>query len=438
MKVKSSLLVAGFILGMLVLSGCVGQEEEVVGEHPLDGKTIEVGIIHADPATATQELAAAQIAIDEVHDYVEKLGIDVTFTLLPENAEKSATKAGEKFDTLVARGVKFVLGLRWSGHVKACLDKANAENVLIISGASTAVDLEIDDWAYRMPVADTAQGKAMAEMAMNYGDGIKAFAGIYRGDTWGEGLYKSFEGNFKAMGGTALEPIRYDPEKMEFAAEAELLDGYVDDLVDQGFAMDEIGIMYVGFQTEGVQLLTACEPYDNLMGVQWMGSDGTGFAELLGNEPENEGAGHIAVRVRLTSTLMYFTKTETYFLFNEKFFAETGENADIYYSNAYDSAWLLSKAILMTASDDSVKVRAALPKIAEQHMGASGWCKMNEYGDRFGADFNIWAVVRTEEAINPDVLHPPEALNQGWQLCGFYNVASNTVTWFVDTPMSVG
>jgi branched-chain amino acid transport system substrate-binding protein len=239
--IKGYLLAASFVLGILLLAGCVGQEEQqaitttVIQEmHPLDGKTIEIGIIHASPTTTDQEFAATEIALDEVHEYVQKLGVDVQFTLLAEAAEESATKASEKFDTLVARGVKFVLGLRWSGHVKACLDKANAEKVIIISGASTAIDLEIDDWAFRMPVADTAQGKAMAEMAMAYGDGIKAFAGIYRGDTWGEGLYKSFEENFKEQGGTTVEAIRYDPEKTEFGAEADLLNGYVNDLKGQG------------------------------------------------------------------------------------------------------------------------------------------------------------------------------------------------------------
>jgi branched-chain amino acid transport system substrate-binding protein len=283
-----------------------------------------------------------------------------------------------------------------------------------------------------MPVADTAQGKAMAEMAMAYGDGIKAFAGIYRGDTWGEGLYKSFEENFKEQGGTTVEAIRYDPEKTEFGAEADLLNGYVNDLKGQGFAEDEIGVMYVGFQTDGVALLTAASAYDDLMNIQWMGSDGTGYSEFIISE-----AGETAHKVRLTSTLMHFTKTDTYFKFAEKFQAETAEMPDIYYSNAYDAAWLLCKSILISGSDNPDTVRAALPLVAEQHMGASGWCKFNEFGDRFGADFNIWAVVSPMEASSPDTLHPVP--NQtGWERVGFYNTASNTVTFYMETPLPVG
>jgi branched-chain amino acid transport system substrate-binding protein len=431
-QVKGFVLIAGFMLGMLLLSGCIGQDEEVVGEHPLDGVTIEVGLIHASPSTTTQEYAATRIGFDEVEAYAATLGIDVKFDILAEAAEESATKAGEKFDVLVARGVKFVLGLRWSGHVKASLDKANAEQIIIISGASTAIALEIDDWAYRMPVADTAQGMAMAKMATSYGDGIKAVIGIYRGDTWGEGLYQSFATNFKAMGGTEIEAIRYDPEKTEFGAEADLLSGYVDDARDAGFTDDQIAIMYVGFQTEGSALLNTAENYDNLMNINWLGSDGTGYAEKIIAE-----AGENAVKVRVTSTLMHFTKTSTYFDFAEKFQAETAEMPDIYYANAYDSAWLLGKSILISSSVDPVIVRAALPTVAEQHMGASGWCKMNQYGDRSGADFNIWAVVTPEEATSPGSLHPVPN-ETGWELVGFYNTASELVTWYVETPMSVG
>jgi branched-chain amino acid transport system substrate-binding protein len=323
-QVKGFVLIAGFMLGMLLLSGCIGQDEEVVGDHPLDGLEIEVGLIHASQSTTSQEYIAVRIAFDEVEAYAATLGIDVKFDILAEAAEESATKAGEKFDVLVARGVKFVLGLRWSSHVKASLDKANAEQILIISGASTAIALEIDDWAYRMPVADTAQGKAMAEMAISYGDGIKAIIGAYRGDTWGEGLYQSFATNFKALGGTEIESIRYDGEVFQYAAEVNLLNGYVDDARAAGFKDDEIAIMLVGFQTDASALLNQAANYENLVNIHWMGSDGTGYAEKIISE-----AGDTAVKVRLTSTLMYFTKTSQFYDFAEKFKAQTAEDPDI-------------------------------------------------------------------------------------------------------------
>ena len=272
----------------------------------------------------------------------------------------------------------------------------------------------------------------MARMAQSYGDGIEAVVGIYRGDTWGAGLYNSFVENFEEMGGTEIEAIQYDPEKTEFGAEADLLNGYVDDARDAGFTNEQIALMYVGFQTEGSALLNTIANYENLININWLGSDGTGFAQFIIEE-----AGENAVKVRVTSTLMHFTKTSTYFDFAEKFQAQTAEMPDIYYANAYDAAWLLGKSILISSSVDPVVVRAALPMVAEQHMGASGWCKMNEYGDRFGADFNIWAVVTPEEAINPGSLHPVPN-ETGWELVGFYNINLDAVTWYVETPMSVG
>jgi branched-chain amino acid transport system substrate-binding protein len=430
-KLKGFLLVAVFLLGTLILSGCVGQEEEVVGGHPLDGVEVEIGFLHANPNTMQGERVAADLGFADTAAYFQTLGIDFTMTPLYENCEESAVKAAEKFETLVARGVKFVLGFRWSSHAKACLEKANEQKVLMLSDASTSPLLMIpDDYLFRMPTTDIPQGPAIATVLTEYSN-YEAAVCIQRADTWADGLYQTTEERYLELGGTITERIRYDPAKTEFAAEADLLNSAVEDAIAE-YGKDKVCVLYLGFDSDGVGLLAASEGYDTLMSVTWVGSDGHVRSTRMQDElPE------ALVKTRHPSTYMGVVESEIYWNMAERYNAEMGYYPGTYDVLAYDSVWLLAKCFLETASINSEKCKEALPTVGLHHFGASGWCQFNEDGDRKAAVYNIWAVLRPEESEHPEALHPdPNEI--GWERIGQYDPVSDSVTWFVDVPLSLG
>ena len=428
--VPGFLLLGMFILGIFFISGCVGQEEEVVAEHPLDGVTLEFGNIHASAITAN-ERHATEIACEEINAYAQSLGIDFKMVPLFEATEGSDAKVVEKFDSLVARGVKFVTGFWWSSSVRLVLEKANEQKILLISAASTAMDLAIeDDYCFRMPVTDVSQGPAMAKMILDYD--VEAVVAFVRGDTWGDGLYGFFEDRWLELGGKIVEKMRYDPEKTEFGAEAELLDGYVSDAIEQ-YGQDKVGLLYVGFDVpDGVGFFSAAANYPTLMSVTWFGTDGHETTP----DPIREVGQHM-VKVRHVGTLMGIAKTQNYFDFAAKFDPRYGAPATTYETCQYDSVWILGKAILESASIDPEVVKEAVPIVAETYFGASGWCRFNEAGDRAGANFDIWAVLRPEESPNPAGLIP-DANSIGWEIIGVYNPSTDMVTWNREFPLPLG
>jgi len=420
---RLSLKLIAFLLIGLVIGGGIGytlattvfKPPTVVG-HPLNGANILIGVIHADTGYVRGEGTAATIAKEEIEQYAKSLGINLKITLLFENAEGSATKAVEKFQSLVARGVKFVLGWRYSSHVKAALPYANQYKVLLISDASTSPALSIPDRGYlfRLPTDDNQQGKAIARMIIDYG--VYHVAVLQRADTWADGLFDVFEKRFKELGGEVFQRIRYDPEKTEFSAEAKLLDDAIKDAISK-YGKDKVGFLILSFG-ECVAIQAAASTYGNLMSVPWFGSDGHVLSEELIREQGNN-----ALKVKHICTYMGIAESEVYWKFAEKYKAQMGYYPETYDTLLYDSLWLLMKTIIDTASTDPTVIKEALPKVAEKYFGASGWCALNEFGDRRAAYYNIWAVVENGTYPTPGEL--------GWARVGVYDPIADKVTWFI-------
>ncbi|MCK4265847.1 MAG: hypothetical protein KAX31_01100, partial [Thermoplasmata archaeon] len=102
----------------LVIGGGIGYimtptktvEVEVAGEIeyvdvpvPALSGTIPIGALYANTGHIDSSGVAAAIAIEEVNEYVQALGLDVTFELVEECSEGSSTIALEKFQSMVAR-----------------------------------------------------------------------------------------------------------------------------------------------------------------------------------------------------------------------------------------------------------------------------------------------------------------------------------------------
>ncbi|MEM3056677.1 MAG: hypothetical protein QW639_05550, partial [Candidatus Bathyarchaeia archaeon] len=66
------------------------------------------------------------------------------------------------------------------------------------------------------------------------------------------------------------------------------------------------------------------------------------------------------------------------------------ENLDFIMANRYDIAWIIARSILEARTDDVERLIEVIPIIASTTFGASGWCKLDENGDRETADYDIW------------------------------------------------
>ena len=222
----TGMLVALLIVGLVIGAG-IGYyaaptktvEVEVPGETQtvevpvpaLKGK-IPIGALYAATGHIDTSGVAAAIAIEDVNAYVKTLGLDVTFELVEECSEGESTIALEKFQSMVARGVKAVAGPNWSGQCKAITDYADEHHVVVFSEGSTSPVMEIaDDYIFRLPVTDSTQNSALAPAI--YGMGIEHLVIVYRNDAWGDGNYETMLELFEEAGGV----VAYHPSLIALA-----------------------------------------------------------------------------------------------------------------------------------------------------------------------------------------------------------------------------
>lgn len=376
--------------------------------YPLKG---EIYIGHIMSELPENRIPATEIAEAEVNEYVKKLGLPITFRVLIEDTEESAVKALEKLESLAARGVKVVTGLTWSSHVKAVKDYADTNHILILSDGSTAPALAIpDDWVFRIVCDDTVQGKAIARMLIDYG--IEAIAVMQRADPWGDGLFGELEKWFTEWGGEVIEYIRYDPEKTEFSAEIHTIDGKIREAIGK-YGEGKVAVQVLSFTADVVPIQVAAGDYPALLKVPWFGSDGHALSTRLVEE-----AGDLAVQTKHISTFMAPTESSKHQAFIDKFMARTGLYPDVYTILLYDCIWILAKAILEAGTYDAEVIRRVLPDVAGSYFGATGWCKLNEAGDRAATNYAIWAVVEEAGVID-------------WKKVGVYDFLAEKITWLV-------
>jgi len=400
--------------------------EVEVPVYPLKGEIL-IGLIGASTAGMEWEEPTVQIAIEDVNAYVKSLGLPIEFKAIIECAEGSAVKALEKLQSLHSQGVHFIVGMRWSSHCKACLEYANEHKIIMVSDGSTSPLLSISgDYLFRLVCDDTFQGKAIARMLVDYG--IKAVAVLQRADTWGDGLYEAFKQRFEELGGVIVEHIRYDPEKTEFSAEVKA----INDAIEQAIATygaDKVAVEYIGFD-EAVIIQTQAADYPTLMSVPWFGSDGHVRSQRLLEE-----AGDLAVKTRHFCTYMGITVSDVYREFEAKFIPRVGYVPGTYACLLYDSIWIIAKSIIEAATTDPEVVKEVLPEVAKRHFGVSGWCALNEAGDRAGGNYNIWAVMSVQEIEQYGLERAGIGEEYDWAIVGVYNYLTDSVEWFIPLPL---
>jgi len=328
---------------------------------------------------------AVLMAQDDLNSFVKSLGLPVTFRVLIEDTATDPTTALNKLQSLYARGVRASEGPYSSAELRAMLRYANS-NKIVLCSQSTAADLALPDYAFRLPTNDLFQARALARLVSDYG--VKYAAVIYRNDAWGKGLADSFVSLFTSMGGSILgNPIAYDPATTQFSSYVATLASSVREAVAR-YGSGSVAIVTMSFD-EIVALLSAAQGYPELMSVTWFGTDVT-----AGNPKVISEVGQVAARVKLISTVFSVTGSPVYQALNQRYRAMGGgEDMGTYAATAYDCIWLTGLSILLAGKNDGEAIARVFPQVASRYFGASGWTLLDQNGDRAAGSYDIFAVV---------------------------------------------
>ncbi len=343
--------------------------------------------------------AAVEVAVEDMNAFLEEQNAWFRLELVVVDTQTKPDVAVSQFNSLIAQGIKFVVGPMTSAEVKKLKELADQNNVLLISPSSTAIELAIPgDNVFRFTPADDVQSKAVGALARDLG--IKGVVIINRADTWGEGLARATKSVLENLGVEVINVYSYNPESPNFSAIASSAANDVRQLMEK-YGRDKVAVIAIGFK-EVVQLFKQAANYKELRSVVWFGSDGTANLSEFIKDPV---AAEFAIETLFINPIFSPAATETQERVKQKVLERIGEEPDAYSYAAYDAVVALTLALLKVGPKDNPDelvnaVKEILPEITVSdefaRMAATGKFPLNEAGDRATADYDWWLIAEVE------------------------------------------
>lgn len=165
-------------------------------------------------------LDAMQLAVDEINGAGGVNGQPVE--LVQGDDGTAPQQAVEEARRLVdVEGVSAIVGPAASGVAQQVIETVTAPgHILQFSHSATSnalTPIEDNDFFFRTTIADSAQGKVMAEVAQSLG--YQTACTIYINGPYGQGLSAVFTESFEALGGTVTAQVPHESVQGSFVTE---------------------------------------------------------------------------------------------------------------------------------------------------------------------------------------------------------------------------
>jgi branched-chain amino acid transport system substrate-binding protein len=389
-----------------------GGETITVIQAPLEGVNIQLGYISSTTVgLETTVPLVEEILTPDYNAYMEKLGMDTTLEFLIDDATGQAAVHLEKVQGYKSMDINVFIGGGWSSQAQAALSYCNDNDMLMWSSSSTSPLLGIaDDNLYRMCPTDLIQAPAIAEMLWSHG--IEAIILIQRGDAWADGIYNYLEPAYTDKGGVIIERIRYAGEATEFANYLQTAEDLAKDAVAE-YGADAVGVEIISF-AEFVVMMTQAEDFPTIYDLTWFGSDGTTLSQQAADDAPEQ-----VVHLRVHSTFAAPAESEKFNDLYDRYYALVSQPFGYYSACSYDIGWVLTESILNAQSLDATVLIPIQHDTAFNNFGASGWNRLNEDGDRYGSNYQIWSYKYDGDVVISYV-------------SGLFDGITGQVTWYTD------
>jgi len=396
-----------------------------------NGQTVTIGALNdlsgGLSAQGKGDLAAEQLAIQDVNAFTKQSGCSLTFALDNQDYKLDTPTALSELTAMSAAGIQVVVGPLNSGAAAGILSYADSNHIVLISPSSTSQALAINnDYLFRTAPSDAAQGQADAKEIL--AAGAKAVIIVNRDDTYGDGLANATQAWLKVddpsivIGG----PTKYDTSTTDFTSIISTISSEYSSLSSQVGAAN-VAIYIVAFQEYGSILSQTNSQAPNLLSttLPWFGMDGIAQNTDLSNSSTSVAS--LAAKVGVYSTLFgVLSNSSAAQAFYTRIAATPSVEAAIlgggaYYTfEGYDDVWLAALSILDSGQNSGTAIQAIFSSVAGQFSGLTGLEALNAAGDRalfVGSGYQIWRVV------------PNGASSWEWILAGQWADATNSVTW---------
>ncbi|HJY15428.1 MAG TPA: ABC transporter substrate-binding protein, partial [Nitrososphaeraceae archaeon] len=346
---------------------------------------------------------ALEKAEQDVNKYSEKMNSSSRFNLVMANSKSSPEDSLEAIKQLHSIGAKIIVGPATSTAVLGAKEYADTNDIILISYSSTSPLLSIPgDNLLRLVPDDINQAKVIAQRMID--DGIKIVVPMWRGDIYGNELYKSTKYQFEKLGGKMEEGINYKPHTGKFATslhrinfimwnkDLERLDSIVSEAIKK-YGNKSVGVFIISYD-EITPILIQSSMYSSLGNIRWYGSDSIAQNHHI---TKNIDSALFAIKTNFSNPLYSIdTKSPQIHELSEILEKELHDGGSITYpAIAYDSFWISSLSLDTNSTNSSYLVdhknrsknsfKDIVVKTAESFdKGISGKIQLNDAGDRIG------------------------------------------------------
>ena len=357
---------------------------------------------------------ALEDAENEVNKHFEEMNSSSHFRLLMADSKTSPEGSLVAIKRLHENGAKIIVGPATSTAVSAVREYANVNDIILLSYSSTSPLLSIEgDNLFRLVPDDTYQGKIIAQRMIN--DGIKTIVPLWRGDIYGNELYKSTKSNFEKLGGTVEEGIKYQPYTGKFATslhrinfimwneDLEKLSKIVSDAVRK-YGVKSVAVYAISFD-EITPILIQSPLYEILEKVRWYGSDSIAQNHHI---IKNIDSATFATKTNFSNPLYSLSsETEKSHALEEELERKLHEVGSITYpAIAYDSYWIAALSLDKNSTINTDEGNFTKPfkelvvETVESFEGMSGHIELNKAGDRVGGTYDFWTIGKDNDSQN--------------------------------------
>ena len=375
----------------------VGAIIPITGSYSSIGKPVKVALEKAE---------------HDVNKYFEKMNSSSRFNLVIANSKSSPEESLEGVKQLHSLGAKIIVGPATSTAVLAAKEYADTNDIILISYSSTSPLLSIaGDNLLRLVPDDINQGKVIAERMID--DGIKVVVPMWRGDIYGNELYKSTKYHYEKLGGKMEEGINYKPHTGKFATSLHRINFIMWDedlnrlnaIVSDGIKKNDnksVGVFIISYD-EITPILIQSPMYSTLDDIRWYGSDSIAQNHHI---TKNIDSALFAIKTNFSNPLYSIdTKSPKIHELIEILEEELHDGGSITYpAIAYDAFWISSLSLDINSTNSYLIDHKNINKKSFKDIvfttaesfdnGISGKIQLNDSGDRIGENYDFWGVTK--------------------------------------------
>mgnify|MGYP000865101056 CR=1 FL=1 len=367
-------------------------------------KTIKIGILLSLTGVNSSMSKGILSAIEKA-----KVDIDMvlsryyssnsTVELIVENTNSDPETAYAKIVELKNQGIQYVIGPNSSAELARVASYATENGMLILSPASTAMSMALQDHVFRLTLTDDKQSKALAILAQDLG--YTHVEILYRDDSYGQSFTQYFTEYFQSLGGTCGTTIAYDSQSSDFQSAIAKAEAQVTTAVAT-YGLNHTAVLIVAID-EVTSILESISTSSILSQVRWFGTDGIAQNSVFTDHP---AAVAFAQKTKLIASCMG-TGTDALVVPSEVMGNELtdhlGDVPKAFDVAGYDAAWIF--ALYSIYSDwyplsDSQKLADDFLFLINKTVGYLSYNFVNEMGDRQFGDIEFFQPVAAGDSVN--------------------------------------